>query len=127
MWKMLFFIWAVPLALAAVGITRAANGTRIITPKELQFLFGSARRGRLSLWFWIAMIVLAIGFFTLGVVEAVVLLNLRAGWAILGALFTGAMATAVLLLVMRSRFSYRGEPQKARHSARGRVAYSRDF
>ena len=129
MWNMIFFTWAIPLALAGLAVWRIVNGMRITTMREQRFLFGRAPRGKLSLWFWTATFGLAIGFFALGAVEAVVLLNLGALWATLGAVFTGALAAASLILLLRSRFAYRTVSRSARGSAgrRRRIAYSPDF
>lgn len=128
MWKMLFFLWLIPIVLAFVAAKRVADGRRVVTPKELRFVFGGSQRQRLSPWFWLAVLALAIGFFALGVAQAVVLLNGGVLLAAITPLLTAGLLTLLLILLMRNRFSYRRTSRTARQPARREsMKYSRDF
>jgi hypothetical protein len=128
MWKMLFFLWLIPIVLAFVAAKRVADGRRVITPKELRYVFGEAQRQRLSPWFWLAVFGLAIGFFALGVIQAVVLLNGGVLLAAFAPLLTAGLLSFLLVLLMRNRFSYRGAPRNSRQPARREsIKYSPDF
>lgn len=128
MWKMIISLWAIPILLALIAARRAASGGRIVAAHERRFLFGMSfgRRG-LSLWFWIAFAILAIAFFALGVVQAVILLNFGMFWAVFAPLLTGTLAIFLLIVVLRSGLFYRAAPRGRHRSARDHVAYSPDF
>lgn len=125
MWKMIFSLWLIPVVLALVAAQRAANGRRTVTTKELRFLFGGSPQAGLSVWFWIVIACLAVGFLALGVVQAVILLNFNIFWAVITPLLTGALATLLLILLLRSRYSHRAAPRRSRKHER--VAYSPEF
>lgn len=128
MWQMIFFLWLIPAALVFVAARRVADGRRVVTAKELRFVFGGSRRAGLSLVFWLAISVMAIGFFVLGLVQAVVLLNRGVLWVMIAPLFTAGLATLLLILLMRSRFSYRRPRRSLRQPApRKSMKYSPDF
>jgi hypothetical protein len=127
MWKMLLFLWLIPIILGLVAVKRVADGRRVISKKELRFVFGGSQHAGLSLWFWLALAMMAIGFFTLGVVQAVVLLG-GVFWAAIAPLLSATILTLLLILLMRNRFSYRKMRRAARQPAQRRsITYSRDF
>jgi hypothetical protein len=128
MWKMLFFLWLIPIALVLVGTKRIADGRRLVTPKEFRLVFGNSKRRKLSPWFWLAVFALAIGFFALGVIQAVVLLHGSVFLRALAPLLTAGFLTLLLILLMRNRFSYRRAPRISRRRAGPKsITYSPDF
>jgi TctA family transporter len=102
MWKMLFFLWLVPGVAALIALSRAANGAQPIRAAEWQLLFGKSKQTNVSVWLWFAFAGLAIGFFILGVVQAVVLPNFDGFWGAVAPLFTGAAAAVLLILLLRA-------------------------
>jgi hypothetical protein len=118
MWKMIFFLWLVPGALALIALSRAANGAQPIRAAEWRLLFGKSKQTTLSPWLWLGFAALAIGFFVLGVIQAVVLLNLSGFWAAVAPLFTGAAAAVLLILLLRVASSRpRNQPRRYRCAA----------
>ena len=107
MWKMIFFLWLVPLCLATVALARAARGTHLVRPQELRLFFGKSKQTTLSVWIWLGFVTLALCFFILGVVQAVILLNLSALWMVIAPFFTGALAVLFLILLLRAGSSRR--------------------
>ncbi len=129
MWKMIFSLWLPPILLALVAAARAASGKKLVTARERRVVFGGSPHATPSLWFWIAVATLAGGFFVLGVVQAVILLNFDIVWAVLAPLLTGILAILLLLVLFRIRLFHRAEPRRVGSSSRGRerAAYSPDF
>jgi hypothetical protein len=128
MWKMLFCLWLIPIVLAFVAVKRVADGRRVMTPKELRFVFGGSQRVGLSPWFWLSVSLLALGFFALGLIQAVVLLNGSGFLAAVAPLLTGGLLTLLLILLMRNRHAYRRARRSSRQPARRKsMTYSPDF
>jgi hypothetical protein len=129
MWKMIFALWLLPICVAIVAAKRAASGTHPVKGRERRVLFRQTGHAGLSPWFWIAFVILAIGFFALGVVQAVILLNFANFWAVAAATLTGILAAASLLVLFRFRLFYRRAPRRmsTAERRRQRAAYSPDF
>ena len=129
MWTMIFFLWLVPVILVIVAAQRSFSGRTTRSTRERRVLLGKPRGAALSLWFWILITGFALGFFTLGVLEAVILLNLLNAWTIVAPLLTGTFAALLLVLLLRSRFAYRNAPGKAPDTSHDPqpISYSPDF
>ena len=116
MWTMILLLWLIPLTLGAVVIMRMAVGTRPIKREEWRLFFGKSKQTTLSLWMGLKFAALAIGFFIVGVAEAVILPNFGTFWFLVAPLLTAG--TTILLLVMWLRS---GSPpyQMRHHNPRG--------
>ena len=111
MWTMISLLWLIPLMLGAVVIVRIAVGTRPIKREEWRLFFGKSRQTSLSLWMWLKFAALAIGFFIVGLAEAVILPNFSTFWFLVAPLLTAG--TTILLLVIWLRSG--STPYQIRH------------
>ena len=97
MWTMILLLWVLPLALVVVALIRMASGTPVMKRQEWRVFFGKSKQITLSLWMGLKFAALAIGFFIVGVTEAVTLPNLGTFWFLVAPLLTAG--TTILLLV----------------------------
>ena len=121
MWKMIVFLWLIPLALGIVALTRMAAGTAPMKRQEWRVFFGKSKQTTLSLWKVLEFAVLALGFFIVGVIQGIILPNLGTFWFLAGPLLTGGgtvLLSAVWLRLGSSRYRVR---QSTSHP-RGRIA-----
>ena len=101
MWTMILLVWLIPLVLGVLAFTRVANGRPPLKREEWRFLFGKSKPTTLSLWLGLEFAALAIGFFMLGFLQAVILPNLGTFWFLAAPLFTGGGAVLLLVLCLR--------------------------
>lgn len=107
MWKMIFFLWLVPIVLAFIPLTRLAKGSQPIRAQERRLFFGKSGQSSFSAWGWVGLVVLAVGCFFIGVVQAVVFLNLSLFWIVTVPLLTGAAIVGLSVLLLRTQQSRR--------------------
>lgn len=120
MWKMIFFLWLVPIVLALIPLARLAKGSQLIRAQERRLFFGKSGQSSLSAWGWLGLMILAIGCFFVGVVQAVVLLNFSLFWIVMAPLLTGAAIVGLSILLLRTQ-------QSRRPRARGHVRRPASF
>ena len=102
MWTMILLLWLIPLALGIVALTRMATGRPPMKRHEWQFFFGKSKQTTLSFWMGLKFAVLAMGFFSAGVIQAVILPNFGTFWILTAPLLTAGGAIVLLLLWLRS-------------------------
>jgi hypothetical protein len=115
MWKATLFLCSVPLALGILILSRVAGGNPAVSEKELRFLFGDSKEMTLSFWIGLQFAVLSALFFTAGVLEGLVLINLGGVWLALVPLVTGL--AAILFLVQWIRWGSREKRASQRNTA----------
>jgi bacteriorhodopsin len=118
---MILLVWLIPLVLGLLAFRRVANGTPPLKREEWRLLFGKSKPTTLSLWLGLEFAALAIGFFLLGFVQAVILPNLGTFWFFVAPLFTGGGAAFLLVLWLRLGSSSHRARQK-NSQPRGRIA-----
>src|SRR5919108_3506416 len=115
MWKATLFLCSVPLALGILILSRVAGGHPAVSEKELRFLFGDSKEVTLSLWMGLQFAALSALFFTAGVLEGLVLINLGGIWLVMVPLVTGL--GAILFLIQWIRWGSREKRASQRNTA----------
>jgi hypothetical protein len=102
MWGLLFFLWAVPLALGVLLLARSADNKPLLKTKERTLFFDETKRTELRPWPLLQLAALAVLFFSAGVAQALILPNLSGFWFVLGPLLSGGAAVLLVALWLRS-------------------------
>jgi hypothetical protein len=129
----LLLLWSIPLIFGCVALARAANGAAAMSDHERRLVFGRIRETRISIWMAIKFAVLALVFFTLGLVQGAVLLNFGMVWIMSAALLTGSAAIVILALWVRSgppvgsRVRRPARPHRLIKTLLNRISHYREF
>jgi hypothetical protein len=116
MWIILILIWLLPVALGIVIAARVLGGLPAVNQTEWRALFGDTKDFNVSIWMALTFTTLAIIFFFIGVLEGLVLPNIRSYWLVVVPLLTGLSALVLVVLCLRT-----GAPQSpVRQSVRSR-------
>ena len=102
MWTMILLLWVIPVALGVVALMRMAIGTPPMKRQEWRLFFGKSTKTTLSLWMGLKFAAFAIGFFIVGVTEAVIFPNLGSFWFLVAPLLTAGATILLLLMWVRS-------------------------
>ena len=102
MWKMLFLLWIIPIGIGIVAFARVMDEMPALKDNERKLLFDETKQTEFGIWLGLTFAVLAVGFFTLGLIQGIILPNLSSFWFVVVPLFTGGAAILVLGLWLRS-------------------------
>ncbi len=102
MWTMLFLLWIIPIAVGIVAFTRVMDKMPALKDNERKLLFDETKQTEFGGCLGLTFAVLAVVFFTLGLIQGIILPNLSMFWFVLVPLLTGATAILVLGLWLRS-------------------------
>lgn len=102
MWKLLFLLWIIPVAVGIVAFARMMDQMPALKDNERKLLFDETKQTEFGIWLGLIFAVLAVGFFTLGLIQGIILPNLSSFWFVVVPLLTGAAAILVLGLWLRS-------------------------
>jgi len=102
MWKIIMFLWSVPLALGVVMVARLAEGSPPLNDKEWRLLFGDTKEMTLSPWLALKFVALAVVFFIIGFFEELILVNIGSLALVIVSLMTGLAAMLLLTRCLRS-------------------------
>jgi hypothetical protein len=95
-WKTLALLWLVPIAAGLVVLARISQGRPALSDDERLWLVSDGEERPLSPLFWLKFGTLSILFFAVGVLQALVVINLG-GWLLAVPLLTGVAAMFVVL------------------------------
>jgi hypothetical protein len=95
MWKTIALLWLIPVATALLIAARVTNGRPAVNADERLWLLGDDEEIFLSPWLWIKFGALLVLFFTAGLLQALVVINLG-GWLMALPLLTGLAAMFVV-------------------------------
>ena len=102
MWKLLFLLWIIPIAVGIVAFARMMDEMPALKDNERKLLFDETKQTEFGIWLGLTFAVLAVGFFTLGLIQGIILPNLSSFWFVVVPLLTAAAAILVLGLWLRS-------------------------
>jgi hypothetical protein len=130
MLTMLFLLWVIPIAVGMVAFARIKDGMPGLKDTERKLLFDETKETEIGVSLALTFGALAVVFFTLGVVQGIILPNLGLFWFSIVPLLTSGAAILVLGLWLRSvpRYSRRLQDKISRIQTRvGLSTYSSKF
>jgi hypothetical protein len=102
MWKVIFFLWSIPIALGLVMLIRVIRETPAITEHERQLFFGGDTEPHLSPWLGVKIALLSIVLFFAGVLQGLILINIGFPWIFLAPVGTALAVMFILSWWFRS-------------------------
>lgn len=123
MWIILVLLWLLPVALGIVIAARVLGGLPAVNEAEWRALFRDTKDFKVSIWMALTFTTLMILFFSIGVLEGLVLPNIGSYWLVLVPLLTGL--AAMLLVILCLRTSGRQSPVRQSVRSRGRASRRR--
>jgi hypothetical protein len=100
MWKIIGLVWLIPLASGIFMLARVLHGNPALSAQEWLFFFGDTEDKSLSRWWWVKLGLLSFLFFTVGLFEGLIVINIG-GWLLAVPLITGLAAMFVVLRWLR--------------------------
>jgi hypothetical protein len=99
-WKIIGLVWLIPLATGILLLTRVVRGRPALSVQEWPFFFGNTEEKSLSPRWWAKLGLFSLAFFTAGLVEGLIVINIG-GWLLAVPLITGLAAIFVVLRWLR--------------------------
>jgi hypothetical protein len=112
MWRIIAFLWLIPVALGVAILSRLARGEAALTEHEHQLLFGNGWEPSLSFSLGIKLALLSLFLFLAGMAQGLMLINLGLVWTVLVPLMTAVGIILILVRWLRTTLSEEESPRE---------------